>query len=150
MDEKDGELLNLLQGKFPMESAPFRVLGEQLGMSEGEVIQRIGTLKRNGYIRRIGGIFDSGRLGYYSPLCALSIPEERISEVAAIINGYNGVTHNYIRNHSLNMWFTLAAPSKETARKTLKEIEEKAQTGQILSFPSEKTYKIRTNFDMKE
>lgn len=133
-----------------MESAPFRVLGEQLGMSEGEVIQRIGTLKRNGYIRRIGGIFDSGRLGYYSTLCALSIPEERISEVAAIINGYNGVTHNYIRNHSLNMWFTLAAPSKETARKTLKEIEEKAQTGQILSFPSEKTYKIRTNFDMKE
>lgn len=136
MDAKNRELLNLLQESFPIESRPFLMVGEQLGISEDEVICRVSALKEEGYIRRIGGIFDSKTLNYYSILCALSIPDDRIPEVAGAINAYGGVTHNYVRNHRLNMWFTLIAPSRESAEKILKEIEEKMQAGQIFSFPA--------------
>lgn len=150
MDMKDRELLNFLQERFPVESRPFLTLGKQLCISEDEVIQRITLLKENGYLRRLGGIFDSRLLEYYSTLCGLSVPEERIDEVAAILNGESGVTHNYLRDHSINMWFTLITCSKEKAEEVLEIIREKAQIHQILSFPSEKVYKIRTNFKLKE
>lgn len=150
MDLKDRELLNLLQEGLPAEDRPFLTLGNRLDISEDEVILRVEALKENGYIRRIGAVLDSRRLDYYSTLCALSVPEERIDEVAAIVNGYTGVTHNYIRNHALNMWFTLIAHSMEKAGEILGEIEAKAQVGKPQSFPAEKVYKIRTNFIMQE
>ncbi len=150
MDTIDRQLVNLLQEKFPIASRPFLILGQQLGICEDEVIDRIKTLKENGYIRRIGGIFDSGHLGYSSTLCALSVPADRVDEVAAIINGYNCVTHNYLRDDHFNMWFTLIAPSKERLEEILKEIREKTTINQILSLPSQEVYKIRTNFNMQE
>ncbi|KNY28058.1 AsnC family transcriptional regulator [Pseudobacteroides cellulosolvens] len=150
MDNTDRELLNLLQEKFPIHKRPFLVLGEQLGISEDEVINRIKMLKENGYIRRIGGIFDSRSLGYFSTLCAISVPAQRIDEVSDIINGYSCVTHNYIRDGALNMWFTVIASSREKVDEVLEEIREKSQISRILSFPSEKIYKIKTNFNIKE
>lgn len=150
MDNIDRELLNLLQDRIPTVSRPFLVLGEQLGISEDDVLNRIKVLRENGYIRRIGGIFDSRRLEYFSTLCVLSVPTQRIDEVAAIINGYSCVTHNYIRDNSLNMWFTLITTSREKVEEFLEEIREKSQISRILSLPSEKVYKIKTNFNMQE
>ena len=44
--------------------------------------------------------------------------DDKIDEVAEVINGYSGVSHNYLRkgkNKELpfNIWFTMSAPSKE-------------------------------------
>lgn len=149
MDTIHRQLINLLQEKFPIASRPFLILGEQLGICEDEVIARIKALKESGYIRRLGGIFDSGHLGYSSTLCALSVPSTRVDEVAAVINGYDCVTHNYLRDDHFNMWFTLIAPSKEKVEEILNEIREKTAVNQILSLPSQKVYKIRTNFSIK-
>lgn len=150
MDNTDRELLNLLQEKFPIHKRPFLFFGEQLGISEDEVINRIKMLKENGYIRRIGGIFDSRSLGYFSTLCAISVPAQRIDEISDIINRYSCVTHNYIRSGALNMWFTVIASSREKVDDILEEISKKSQISRVLSFPSDKIYKIKTNFNIKE
>ena len=150
MDRIDMELLNLIQNSFLVESRPFLTLGKQVGITEEEAIQRIGLLKEKGYIRRLGGIFNSGKLGYFSTLCAIKVSEFRINEISEIINNYSGVTHNYIRNHSFNMWFTLIAPSAEKVEEILADIKVKTEINEILRMHAVRVFKVKTNFTMME
>lgn len=150
MDNRDKELLNKIQRDFPVCSKPYLQLAEELGISENEVIERITNLKKEGIIRRLGGTFDSRRLGYKSTLCAIKVPEERIPEVTNIINSFIGVTHNYLREHEYNMWFTLIAPSKEHIISVLEQMKVKTGIDDILNLPAINFFKINVNFDMNE
>ena len=150
MDNKSKELLNLIQAKFPLETRPFLKLANELNITEEQVIDIIKDLKGNGYIKRLGGIFDSKKLGYYSTLCAIQVPEDRINEVAKIINNYEGVTHNYIRNYSYNMWFTVIAPSVEAVKEFLYSIKIKTGIQDIIELPAVNLFKINVNFNIKE
>ncbi|MFT5874932.1 MAG: DNA-binding Lrp family transcriptional regulator [Clostridium sp.] len=150
MDKISKDLLNLIQSNFPLESRPFLKLATELNISEKQVIDIIKDLKNNGYIKRLGGIFDSEKLGYYSTLCAIKVPLDRITEVAMIINSYNGVTHNYIRNHSYNMWFTVIAPSVEAVKAFLNDIKIKTNIEDIIELPMVNLFKINVIFDIKE
>lgn len=146
MDNIDKKLLNLVQNGLPVESRPFLTIGKKLEITEEEVISRLEKLKRETFIRRIGGIFDSKKLGYVSTLCAISVPEERIEDVSEVINGYEEVTHNYIRNHHYNMWFTIIAQSKEKIDEVIRDIKSKAEINKIINLPSVKLFKIRATF----
>jgi len=149
LDKMDQSLLDILQNSFPLTLKPFQDIAMQLGIKEDEVLERISRMKREGLIRRIGGIMDSGRLGFYSTLCAAAVPEARIDEVAAIINQNPGVTHNYLREHPYNIWFTLTCKSQQEALQQIKELEN--LTGcKILSMPTRKVYKIKVSFDMRQ
>ena len=150
MDDKDRELLNLLQEGFPVNSRPFYVIGQLLGIEENAVIERIQQLKSAGYIRRLSGVFNPRKLGYKSTLCAMKVPEDRIEEVCEIINHYNTVTHNYIRQHAYNVWFTIIAECPEKVDEVFKEIKDKANISEIMNLPAVKLFKIRTNFNMME
>lgn len=148
VDDKDRALLNLLQENFPISSRPFLEIGRRLDMDEEEVLMRVTKLKKNGYIRRMSGIFDSKKLGYVSTLCALQVPEERIGEVAELMNGYKGITHNYIRKHRYNMWFTLMEPTYDRIAETLEEIKVKTGINDMRHFPAVEVFKIKVNFHM--
>jgi len=150
MDKKYKELLNMIQTDFPLESRPYLKLARDLGITEEQVIGMIGEMKENGSIKRIGGIFNSKELGYNSTLCAASVPTERIPEAAEIINSYPGVTHNYIRNHEYNMWFTIIAPSIEYIEKLIEEIQLRTGIEKILHLPAVRLFKIHVNFEIKE
>ena len=150
MDKISKDLLNLIQSNFPIESRPFLKLANELNISEKQVIDIIKELKNNGYIRRVGGIFDSKKLGYYSTLCAIKVPIDRITEVAKLINSNNGVTHNYIRNHSYNMWFTVIAPTREDVKVFLNDIKIKTNIEEIIELPVTNLVKISVVFNIKE
>ena len=150
MDRNSKDLLNLIQSNFPLESRPFLKIANELNISENQVIDIIKELKNNGYIKRIGGIFDAKKLGYYSTLCAIKVPKERIAEVAKLINSNNGVTHNYIRNHSYNMWFTVIAPSIEEIKEFLNDIKINTAIEEIIELPAVNLFKINVNFNIKE
>jgi len=150
MDYLDRAILNRIQKDFPVHSRPYLEIASQLAVSEEEVIERICKLKTAGLIRRLGGIFDSRKLGYTSTLCAIKVPEERIQEVADLINYYPGVTHNYLRNHSYNIWFTYIAPSEEDIKNALGEIKKKTQIEDLLYLPATNFFKINVNFSLKE
>lgn len=148
LDYTDRKLLNLIQTDFPLVPEPYREIGEVLGIGEDEVIGRIRLLLENGVIRRLGGIFDSRKLGYTGTLCAIRVAENRINEVATVLNSFPGVTHNYIREHSFNMWFTVLAQSKEKLDEILDKIKENTGIEEIITLPAENIFKIRVKFDL--
>ena len=147
MDSIDRALLNAIQNQFPIAVHPYQILGEVVGTTEEDAFQRIQRFRQEGIIRRLGGVFDSRRLGYYSTLCTAKVPEEKIPTLAKLLEGMPGVTHNYIRNHEYNIWFTLIARSKAVAESTLQTIREALEVSEIHSLPASKIFKINVNFD---
>ncbi len=147
LDAIDLEILDMLQNGFPLAVQPFREMGDRLQIDEEQVISRIGAMKASGLIRRIGGIIDSRKMGFYSSLCAVAVPEARINETAELINALPGVTHNYLREHEMNMWFTLTMPSREQLEEKISELEFILGL-KIISMPAQEVYKIKVAFDM--
>ena len=139
-------VLGTIQSGFPIVPDPYGTLAEQLGLERDEVEKALFDLREEGLVRRIGASFDSKRLGYSSTLCALAAPPERADEVAAIINAYPGVTHNYLRENRYNIWFTLITRSSEDRARILGQIVEQSGCGDLLDMPATKMYKIRVDF----
>lgn len=110
VDDKDGLLLNALQESFPLVERPFAAIGEAIGLSEDETLERTVRLRRAQIIRQVSAIFDTRALGYRSSLVAVKTAPDRIEETAKAINRHPGVSHNYERNHAFNLWFTIAVP----------------------------------------
>ncbi|MCF8023876.1 MAG: AsnC family transcriptional regulator [Desulfobacteraceae bacterium] len=149
LDDIDKALLNRIQSDFPIAPRPFAKIAEELNLIEDEVIEKIRRLKEKDIIRRVGGNFSPERLGYVSTLCAGKVPEEKLEHFTRTINSYPGVTHNYLRDNSFNVWFTFIAPSAEEIEKNLAEISEKTGIRDILNLPATRVYKIRAHFNLK-
>ncbi len=148
MDETDKRILNAIQSDFPISPRPYDVLGERLGLPAGEVMERIQALRRQGVIRRIGGNFHSSRLNFSSTLCAARVPEDKIDRFVAAVNRYPGVTHNYLRNHAYNVWFTFIAENAEEIRQALASLAREMEIPEILDLPAVRTFKIKVDFDV--
>jgi siroheme decarboxylase len=148
MDAIDRKLLNLIQENFPMTAAPFAEVAARLGIAEAEVLDRLGRLREEGIIRRIGAVFDLRKLGFVSTLCAARVPEEKMAAFVRTVNGCPGVTHNYRREHEYNVWFTLIASDEEALAATLAEIKKKTEIEDILNLRSVRTFKINARFEM--
>ncbi|MBP2639775.1 MAG: putative transcriptional regulator, AsnC family [Firmicutes bacterium] len=144
----DKRLLNLIQTDLPLEKRPFAMIADKLGTNENEVIERLQFLKEQGFIRRIGPFFDSGRLGYVSTLVALKVRPERMGLVAKAVNRYCGVTHNYEREGDFNLWFALISPSVSAQTKVLAEIEKLAGVEQLISLPATRKFKVSVQFKL--
>lgn len=150
LDALDKKLLNMVQTQFPIVPQPYLELANRLGVTEDEVINRLKRLTEGDVIRRLGGIFDSRKVGYKGTLCGIQVPEERIAEVAEVINSYPGITHNYLRDHQYNMWFTVLAYTPENLEKILNEIKAKTGIQEILNLPAERFFKVLVNFELDE
>jgi len=148
VDDLDRRLLNLVQDGLPLVKEPYRVLAKTLGVDEQEVITRLQRLVARGVIRRLGAVFDSRRLGYHGVLCALKVPTQRVAEVAHHVNSFPGVTHNYLRDHEYNMWFTLLAPSPAALAAQVQEIQRRTGVSDMMVLPARRVFKIRVNFEL--
>jgi DNA-binding Lrp family transcriptional regulator len=148
MDEADRKILNAIQSGFPITARPYEELGRRLALSEKEVLHRVKRLKEEGIIRRIGGNFHSTKLDFTSTLCTAKVPEEKLEHFVDVVNRYPGVTHNYLRNHEFNVWFTFIAPSTEAIDHSLKEISEVTAVKDVHSLPAVRTFKIKVDFEV--
>jgi len=141
------KVLEIIQQNFPIVSHPYEEIARQLGSTEDEVFNSVQSLCRKGVIRRLGGSFDSRKLGYKSTLVALSVPESRLDKVVAVVNNYPEVTHNYEREGTFNIWFTLIAQSDEAIDKIIEDM--KSKTGvPAMSLPATHIFKIKVDFDL--
>ncbi|MFC6905941.1 Lrp/AsnC family transcriptional regulator [Halalkalicoccus tibetensis] len=124
LDDVDAALIDGYQSGVPVEPRPFRAIGEAVGVSEDEALARVEALSERGIVRRFGAVLNPPVIGS-STLAAVKAPEERFEEVAAVINSYRQVNHNYRRDHEWNTWFVVTAGSRETRDRILTEIEER-------------------------
>ena len=148
MDAQDKMLLNRIQTRFPLTPKPYQAIARELEMTEQEVLKRVSRLKEIGIIRRIGGNFVPGKVGFVSTLCAAEVPEEKVDLFTRTVNTYPGVTHNYLRENSFNVWFTFIAPSMDVIRDNLTRIAEKTGVRRILNLPATHVFKIKAKFDL--
>lgn len=148
MDETDRKILNIIQKDFPLEEEPFKTVGERIGISEDEVLERVKRLKEEGIIRRIGAVFELGNLGYASTLCAARVPEKKLETFVEIVNSYPGVTHNYKRSHEYNVWFTFIAPTMEEIEQSLEAIKSETGITDILNMPAKRKFKVDASFEL--
>ncbi|VVB90357.1 putative HTH-type transcriptional regulator [uncultured archaeon] len=148
LDDTDKKILNAIQLDFPLVHKPFKELGDDLGIKEEDVIKRIKRLQAEGAIRRIGPIISTKKTGGVSTLVALKAPAGRVDEIAQIINGYDEVSHNYLRPAEFNIWFTLSAESEMRMHEILREIGER--TGcEVMNLPTKRLFKIGVKFDIR-
>jgi len=148
MDDLDKRILSVIQTDFPVAVRPFEVLGERLRADADDIARRVSAMRRSGSIRRLGAVFDSRALGYFSTLVAARVPPDRLDEVAAAVSQLHGVTHNYRREHAYNLWFTLTAESEARVEAILADLRSRTGIDAFFSLPALTVYKIRVHFDL--
>ena len=150
LDEFDKRLLNDMQGAFPIVARPYAAVAQALQIDEATVLRRVDELIKDRIIRQVTPIFDTRAFGYGSMLVAAKVDPEHPWGPAKIINGHPGVSHNYLRNHEFNMWFTLAVEedSELGLQGTLDMLAELTGAESIRQLPTLQLFKIRMDLEL--
>ncbi len=151
LDEADRKLLNLMQGSFALVPRPFAHVAGLAGLEEEDVLARVQRLLDTRIIREVTPIFDTRALGYQSMLVAAKVDPEFPHRAAKVINGHPGVTHNYLRDHDFNLWFTIATEpdSPLGLDGTLDVLAAETGAHSIRQLPTLKLFKIRMDLEME-
>jgi siroheme decarboxylase len=152
LDETDKRLLNLLQGSFPLAERPYAEVASLAELSEDETLRRTRRLLDERIIREVTPIFDTRVLGYSSMLVAARVDPEHPWRAAKIINSHPGVSHNYLRDHDFNLWFTIATEpgSKLGVDGTLDVLADLTGAESVRQLPTLRLFKIRMDLEMEK
>jgi delta-aminolevulinic acid dehydratase/porphobilinogen synthase/DNA-binding Lrp family transcriptional regulator len=152
LDETDKRLMNLLQSSFPLDPEPFALVASEADLDLDDVLGRTQRLLDGRIIREITPIFDTRALGYESMLVAAKVDAENPQRAAKIVNAHPGVSHNYLRTHDFNMWFTIATPpdSKLGLKGTLEALMEETGAESMRELPTLTLFKINMNLEMEK
>ncbi len=150
LDSLDKKLLEAVQKGFPLAPEPFSQLGGELNINPPDVLRRIEALKKKGIIREIGPIFDGRALGFQSTLVAMRLPHQELDGAAGTIGRHAGVSHNYARNHTFNLWFTLALPPGADLPGEIDALAARVGADATLSLPALRIFKIGVQFNLGE
>jgi DNA-binding Lrp family transcriptional regulator len=140
-------ILNEYQHGLPLSLTPYAEMAKQLGVYETTVLETLKRLRTEGVISRVGAVFRPNRVGV-STLAAMAVPIEKLDSVAAIVNAYDEVNHNYEREHHFNLWFVVVASDQQKLQTVLLEIEQKCDCP-LLNLPMQEDYFIDLGFDLK-
>lgn len=152
LDDNDRKLMNLLQSSFPLIAEPFTAVAEEAGLELDDVLTRTRRLLDERIIRELTPIFDTRALGYESMLVAAKVDADNPHRAAKIINAHPGVSHNYLRDHEFNLWFTIATPpdSKLGLDGTVAKLQELTGAESIRQLPTLTLFKINMNLEMEK
>jgi siroheme decarboxylase len=152
LDDLDRRLLNLMQGSFPLTARPYAGVARAAGLSEDEVLARVGRLVEQRIIREVTPIYDTRALGYASMLVAAKVDGEHPHRAAEIINSHPGVSHNYLRDHDFNLWFTIAVEPDSALglQGTLDALQRLTGAESVRQLPTLKLFKIRMDLEMEK
>jgi siroheme decarboxylase len=147
LDALDRAIINHLQEGFPVCERPYAEVAARLDTEESELIERLQSLLERGVLSRFGPLFHAERLGGGLTLAAMRLPEADFDRVAAQVNEFPEVAHNYAREHALNMWFVLATETPERIGQVIAEIE--ARTGhRVYNMPKLEEFYVGLRFEV--
>ena len=147
LSELERRLLNDFQDGFPLTPRPFARIAERVGATEQAVMRTLERLQARRMISRVGPVFRPNRIGA-STLAAMEVPPARLQEVAAIVNGYGEVNHNYERAHALNLWFVVTASDRAALQAVLREIESRSGL-EVIDLPMIEDFHINLGFPLQ-
>jgi DNA-binding Lrp family transcriptional regulator len=152
LDESDKRLMNLLQSSFPLDHEPFALVASEAELELDDVLARTQRLLDGRIIREITPIFDTRALGYESMLVAAKVDSEHPQRAARIVNSHPGVSHNYLRTHEFNLWFTIATPpdSELGLEGTLEALMAETGATSMRQLPTLTLFKINMNLEMEQ
>jgi siroheme decarboxylase len=152
LDETDKRLMNLLQSSFPLDPEPFALVAAEADLELDDVLGRTQRLLDGRIIREITPIFDTRALGYESMLVAAKVDSEHPQRAARLVNAHPGVSHNYLRTHDFNLWFTIATPpdSKLGLKGTIEALMEETGAESMRELPTLTLFKINMNLEMEK
>jgi len=152
LDETDKRLMNLLQSRFPLDPEPFAVVAGEADLELSDVLGRTQRLLDGRIIREITPIFDTRALGYESMLVAAKVDSENPQRAARMVNAHPGVSHNYLRTHDFNLWFTIATPpdSKMGLKGQIEALMEETGAESMRELPTLVLFKINMNLEMEK
>jgi DNA-binding Lrp family transcriptional regulator len=152
LDDADKRLMNLLQSNFPLDPEPFAHIATASELELDDVLARTQRLLDGRIIREITPIFDTRALGYESMLVAAKVDGEHPQRAAQIVNSYPGVSHNYLRTHDFNLWFTIATPpdSELGLAGTLEVLMRETGAESMRELPTLTLFKINMNLEMEK
>ncbi len=147
MDQFDMKLLSVLQARVPLVREPFAQIARELGCGEKDVLAAVASLRSEGAIREISGVFDAAAMGYSKSLVAFRLPADSLDAAGDIVSGHPGVSHCYGRTGRYNLWFTLAVSpgSSLGLAATAALLAEKCRCEAHLLLPSTKQYKLHVH-----
>ncbi|HID82910.1 MAG TPA: Lrp/AsnC family transcriptional regulator [Chromatiales bacterium] len=146
LTDLERRFLNAYQHEFPLSPMPYADIADELGVTETKILEMLDSLSRRKILSRIGPVFTPNRAGA-STLVAMAVPAEQLEEVAALVNSYDEVNHNYERLNDFNLWFVLTASDRNRIEEIIQELRDK--TGfQILNLPLEQAYHIDLGFPL--
>ncbi len=147
LDDIDRRLLTEFQRDLPLVARPYGAMADRLGIGEDEVIARLAHLTACGAVSRVGPVFAPHRVGC-STLAAMAVPPEWLERIAALVNHYPEVNHNYERDHHYNLWFVAAAARRDDVEAVLADIRDR--TGlEVLDLPLLTDYHIDLGFHLQ-
>jgi DNA-binding Lrp family transcriptional regulator len=152
LDETDKRLMNLLQSSFPLDPEPFALVAAEADLELDDVLGRTQRLLDGRIIREITPIFDTRALGYESMLVAAKVDSEHPQRAARLVNAHPGVSHNYLRTHDFNLWFTIATPpdSELGLKGTIEALMEETGAESMRELPTLTLFKINMNLEMEK
>lgn len=142
------QLLNRIQKDIPIVQRPYRVLAEEVGLTEQAALDILREVKAEGVLRQVSAIFDTRTLGYKSSLVAAEYAEDQLDAGAEVVNGHPGVSHNYKRNHAFNLWYTIAVPPESDLEAHVQKLHELSGAKVTRLMPTLHLFKIGVEFDM--
>lgn len=140
-------LLNIIQKEFPLKNRPFLEIGRLLNIEEDKVIEILKELQRKKILRQISAIFNPWFFGHRSSLFAFKVPPEKLEKAISVINKHPGVSHNYLRNHSYNLWFILVSLPQRDPLEEAERLAKLCGVHEYLYLPALRTFRISTVFE---
>lgn len=141
-------LARAVQDSVPLSPRPWDEIGQKLGLDAREVLDQLRTWKEERKVREISAVLEGSLLGYESALCTASVPEADLYRVAAVVNEHPTVSHNYLRDHVYNLWFTIAVPRAMGLYRTLDRLTARAGLSRVHALRRTRTFKIGVSFDL--
>jgi len=148
MDDVDRRIIDTLQGGFPVCERPFAAAAAELAITEDDLIARVDRLLADGMLTRFGPLFDAEKMGGAFTLAAMQVPESDFDRIAAQVNAFPEVAHNYARDHALNMWFVVATETPEAIDEVIGRIE-RASGLPVLDFPKEREFFVELKLPVR-
>ena len=146
VDELDKKIINFLQKDIPVAPRPYKVIADQLGVEEDEILKKIKTMVRNGVIRRFGATLYHQEAGFSAnAMVAWIIPEDKIDETGRRMAGFREVTHCYHRrpqrDWKYNLYTMVHGDTREECYDIVKKMSEKTGMKNYSLLFSEKEFK---------